>query len=217
MQKLVQIAYEALWPEETLAYDTRVRYSGHFKGYNASIRLSRNTITVSLSRQWKGISPDIQVGLVQELLVRLLKKKKHTLNMDLYQNFLKQVHKVVPKTKTHPVLHDRFIRLNELYFHGLMELPNFAIHDSTRKLGTYEYGTDTISITKSLLQDMELLDYVLYHEMLHKKFKFTGRAGRHHHHTREFREWEQNYPGAAQLEKRLSRPRRYSLRQLFFG
>ena len=78
--------------------------------------------------------------------------------------------------------------------------------DSTSKLGYYEYGSDTITIS-AIFQDSqrELLDYVMYHEMLHKKFKFQSRNGKQVHHTPEFKLMEKNFPGADLMEKEISK------------
>ena len=85
--------------------------------------------------------------------------------------------------------------MNEQYFFETMEVPNlrFGKH-STRQLGLYEYGTDTITISSVLRNAPEsILDYVMYHEMLHKKFKYSHSGGRSHHHTAEFRQAEAKY------------------------
>ncbi|MBR9692917.1 M48 family metallopeptidase [Candidatus Woesearchaeota archaeon] len=75
------------------------------------------------------------------------------------------------------------------------------------KLGHYEYATDTISISTALKEAPELLDYVLYHEMLHKKHKFTeSKGGNTRSHTKAFRDEEKKYRLAdgGEPEKRLA-------------
>jgi len=213
---LVQQAFAKLWPEKQCNYSTQVKYSGKFSGYNANVKLYNNLLTVNLSKQWRQVSKEIKLGLIQELLVKILKQKTHTLEMDLYNNFLKNVHIAVPKTKTHPILQESFTRINEKYFYGLIENPNLVVGSSLRKLGTYEYGTDTLTITKALLQHPHLLDYVMYHELLHKKHKFQSKHGRHRHHTHEFRKAEKAFPNSEQLEKELQKVvRKQSIKKLF--
>ncbi len=198
---LVKEAFEELFPQQEFNFLPKIRYSARFSGYNANIVLSRDVLTVSMSRKWKTISKDIQKGIIQDLMVKLFKSKKKTLEIDLYHSFLKNVHHTIPKTKTHPVLAESFDRVNELFFLGLMDEPNFIIGSGSTKLGTYEYGTDTIMISEIMLQDTALLDYVMYHEMLHKKHKFS--EGRHH--TKAFRMDEKKFGDITELEKRLSR------------
>ncbi len=201
---VIEHAFTELFPEKTFSYTPVLQYSGRFKGYNANIRLNKVTkvMTVSLSKQWRHVSKEIQTGLVQEMLCRLFKKKAKTTNMDLYKHFLRSVHITVPKTKSHPVLEQSFFRVNESFFDGLIEQPNLVLGKGLRTLGHYDYGSDTVTISEHLFDDYELLDYVMYHELLHKKHKFTS-GGRHH--TKAFKEDEAKFPNAAVLEKRLGR------------
>ena len=200
---MITQAYEQLYNGQ-IPYQTKLKYSGRFKGYNANIVLRHDLLTINLSKQWRGVSKDIQMGLVQELLVRMFKEKKKTMNIDLYNIFLKKVHIAVPKTQFDSVLAASFQRNNDLFFHGLIEQPNLVWGSGRRKLGHYDFGADAISISKVLADDQGLLDYVMYHEMLHKKHKFSSSYGRQYYHSKAFREEEKKFPNAKELEKRLS-------------
>lgn len=182
-----------------------VKYSRRFKGYNANVKMCGKSIEFHASKLWRGVSPEIQKGLFQELLVRLFKVKKHTLNIDLYNNFLRSVSRVAPKSKSHPVLKGSFERVNRLMFGSMMDVPNLELGKGITKLGCYDYGTDTISISDILLDDSELLDYVMYHEMLHKKHQFKRAGSRVLHHSKAFKEDEARFPDAELLDKRLAK------------
>ncbi|MFT4313491.1 MAG: hypothetical protein ACMXYA_03705, partial [Candidatus Woesearchaeota archaeon] len=68
------------------------------------------------------------------------------------------------------------------------------------------YQTDTISLSRVLEKEEELLDFVLFHEMLHKKHRYyKSKTGKLMHHHTAFRQEEQSYPGFAELEKRLEK------------
>ena len=128
--------------------------------------------------------------------------------MDMYNSFIKKLHLVVPKTNFDPTLESSFHRINEDYFDGLLEKPNLKFGKKTfSKLGSYEYATDTVTISKALENDFELIDYVMYHELLHKKHQFTSKNGRSHHHTKLFRQKEKAFPNSSLMEKRLGRLR----------
>jgi predicted metal-dependent hydrolase len=101
------------------------------------------------------------------------------------------------------VLEESFDKINEKYFFGLIEKPNLTWHNSIRRLGSYEYGTDTISVSRVLSTDKILLDYVMYHEVLHKKYKFHNRNGRTFHHTHEFRQMEKSFENSEEMEERI--------------
>jgi len=182
-----------------------LKYSGRFREYGGNIRMTGNEITAQLSKTWRGVSPEIQQGLLQELLVKLFKTKKQTIRMDLYHNFIRSLPNVMPKTESDPLLETSFERVNGLMFNGLMEQPNLKFGKGINRLGTYEYATDTVALSKNLLENMQLLDYVMYHELLHKKHQYTAKAGRQAHHSRAFKEDERKFPNAEILEKELEK------------
>ena len=205
MANLAEIAIQNLNLEDIDEYSFDLHYHGKFNSYNANVRMRNKNLIFNLSKLWEDIDSDIQIGLVQELALKILKRKHvKTLNMDLYHIFLKNVHISVPKVKNHPALEDSFKRMNEQYFDGMIEQPNlrWGTH-STAKLGSYEYGSDTITISKILEDDRFLLDYVMYHEMLHKKHKFSSTNGRHLHHSYAFRKDEEQYPNHEIAEREL--------------
>ena len=219
MSELVKEAFQQLFPAKEIKYNFFLKYSRKFKPYNANVKLYGNDLIFKLSKDWKKISKEIQIGLVQELLTKVWKTKtKKTMNMDLYNLFIKNVHLAVPKTKTDAILEESFNRVNEAYFNGMVDKPNMQWGNaSTSKLGSYEYGSDTITIStifRSVKQ--ELLDYVMYHEVLHKKFKFQNKNGRNLHHSNEFKKMEEKFENRDLIEKeisRIARKHRFSLRK----
>ena len=225
MSELVKEAFRELYPEKELKYDVSLKYSRKFKSYNANVKLYRNNLMFHFSKDWKKISKEIQIGLVQELMAKILKNKekssKKTINMDLYNLFMKNVHLAVPKTKTDEILEESFNRVNEIYFNGMVDKPNLLWgNSSTSKLGSYEYGSDAITISLIFKNERkELLDYVMYHEMLHKKFKFQNKNGRNLHHSNDFKKMEAKFENHELLEKeisRLARKHRFGFRVLNF-
>jgi len=202
---IVEKAYLGMYPEGKLGkYDFSIKYSGRFNSYNGNVSRRGRAIQFNLSKEWKNIGEEVQIGLIQELFNKILKTKVRTQNMELYEIFLKKIHIAVPKTKTDEELVASFNRVNEKYFFGLIELPNLVWGTrSTRKLGSYEYGSDTISISQILKDNTELLDYVMYHEMLHKKHKFNSKNGKSYHHTKEFHKDERKFEDQKEIEKKL--------------
>jgi predicted metal-dependent hydrolase len=216
---LAEQAFTELYPGNELKYDITIKYSSHFKPYNANVKKQGNNLTFHLSRYWRKRSKDIQIGLIQELLGKILKVKKKTINMDLYNMFLKNVHIAIPKTKTDSVLEESFNRNNNEFFNGMMDIPNLKWgNESTSKLGSYEYGSDTITISTIFrFADPVLLNYVMYHEMLHKKFKFECKNGRTVHHSPEFKRMESKFPDYKLMESQISKlagKHRFSMRRI---
>ena len=201
---IAEKAFNELFPNKGLEnYTFKIKYTDKFRPYNANIRYTGNSLQFNLSKRWRKVSKEIQIGLIQGLMLRIFKEKKKTTNIDLYNSFMKNLHISIPKINSDPLLEESFNKINEKYFIGLIERPNLTWHDSIRRLGSYEYGTDTISISRVLDRDEEVLDYVMYHEILHKKHKFHSKNGRTHHHTKEFKEMEKKFADAEEMEEKI--------------
>lgn len=204
---IVEKAYSLLYPDKDFPYIVDLNYSGKFDGFNANAKMRGNHIKISMSKKWRGISEDIKIGLIQELITSLHKSKKDTPNMRMYNNFIKNLTKFAERTKSDPALEASYDRVNDNYFYGLIDKPNlrWGSH-STTTLGSYKFQTDTITISKIFRESpLEILDYIMYHEMLHKKVQFEKKNGRTRYHTPEFRKQEKAYPNSELIEKELSR------------
>ena len=200
---LIKDAFTKLYPDKTFNYNSKVKYSAKFNDYNANVKYGADSLNFNLSKKWKGVSKEIQIGLIQSLLNRVFKTKINTTNIDLYNIFLKRVHYTVEKIHSDPILEESFDRVNEKYFYDFIEKPNLKFgKDSFSKLGSYEYGSDTIVISNIFKDSPELLDYVMYHELLHKKHKFHNKNGRSYHHTSEFKQKEKEFEDP-EIEKKL--------------
>ena len=208
---LIKKSFQQLFPEKEFQFSPIIKYSKAFNSYNANIRLSKlpfskNLIELRISHQWKGIDDEIKIGLIQSLLLKLFKEKKTTINIDLYNNFIKNIHIAIPKKHNHPILQESFNRVNNEYFFNLIEMSNLKFNNAINKLGSYEYGTDTITISKYLSNEpQEIIDYIMYHEMLHKKHKFKNKNNKNYHHTKIFRQQEKKFKNSQNIEKQLSK------------
>lgn len=215
LMNLVEESFRRLYPGREFAYRTEIEYNRRLSSFNANIMLKDNlfkekTIKVNLNLQWKDIDDEIKIGLIQHLLLKIFKRKsslpKSIPNIDLYNNFIKNIPTLMPKTKSNPLLAMSFYRVNENFFDGLMEKPNLQWgQDSFRKLASYNFHDDTVTVS-SLFHDAreEVLDYLMYHELLHKQHKFTQKNGRSRFHSTAFRQDEKSYPNAKEIEKELS-------------
>ena len=202
---LVEESFKRLYPNKEFPYFAKIKYSRKFKDYNANVRLYKNQLELGLSKSWRSINKEIRIGLIQSLLLKIFNDKKNTTNIDIYNIFIKKLHISAPKTKSNPILEESFSRVNEKYFYGLIERPNLCWGShSTRKLGSYEYQTDTIIISRIFeKEEIELLDYVMYHELLHKKHKFSCKNGRNYHHTKFFKQAENQFENIKKVESKL--------------
>jgi len=98
----------------------------------------------------------------------------------------------------HRDLDDRFGRINREYFGGKLSRPRltWSVGKSRRKLGQYDETFDLIAINRKLDSrwvPLYVLDYVLFHEMLHIIFPAELKNGRRMVHTREFNKAEKKF------------------------
>ncbi|MBW2992204.1 hypothetical protein KY345_03225 [Candidatus Woesearchaeota archaeon] len=215
---LVEKAFSRLYPGKEFDYDVSVDYSRRFKPYNANVRIRGRKLEFNLSKEWSKVNDEIQIGLIQSLLLKILKGKGSTTNIDLYNLFIKKLHISIPKLNIDPVLSESFDRVNEKYFYGLVEKSNLEWGNSTTtKLGSYDYQTDTITISSIFKGEDDLLDYVMYHEMLHKKHKYRNVGNRSMHHTGKFKQKEKEFEDYREMELGIKKLIRKNKRRNIFG
>ena len=203
---IVEEAFKRLYPDRDFRYNTKIKYSNRFKDYNANVKLYKNNLEFGLSKKWRGISKEIKIGLLQELMISIFGGKRTTINIDLYNRFIKNLHISIEKSISDPLLEESFERVNNKYFDGLIERPNLVFGKNSRiSLATYEYQTDTINFSRILKRDLEVLDYIMYHELLHKKLKFKHKNSKSYHHTGEFKRLEKQFKDQKEMEQRLKR------------
>ncbi len=163
-----------------------------------------------MNLQWKDIDDEIKIGLIQHLLLKVFKKKGmsnkiSTQNIDLYNNFIRNIDILAVKDKFDPILEQSFNRINEQYFDNLMDKPNLVWGtNSFRKLACYNFHSDTVTMS-TIFTDArnEVIDQIMYHELLHKHLKFAHKNGRSSHHSPEFRRRERSFPNFHEIEKEI--------------
>jgi hypothetical protein len=113
-------------------------------------------------------------------------------------------------------LNEIFARVNADYFGGLMPKPALTWNRmlTARKFGHYQPGRDTIMISITL-DDPEVpafaLDFVMYHELLHKKHGSMTVNGRRLSHSQAFRAEERRFAQYHEAERLIHE---LALRQL---
>ena len=195
MELAVQ-AYEGLFGK-TPRKKMTIKYSGRFREYGANVSATFTTIEFRLSKEFLETSNEIQIGVMQYLLSKLYKSKKRTMEMDLYDSFLKNIgewESASTKNIEDEELEESFNRVNERYFNNYMTAPHIKWgRESKSRLGYYAYATDTVTLSTILQGAGDILDYVMYHELLHKKHKYEVKGNRTHSHTPAFRRDERKF------------------------
>jgi hypothetical protein len=114
----------------------------------------------------------------------------------------------------HYDLDEVFKRVNKVYFNGRMPRPRLTWNRTlTRsKMGHYQPGRDTVMISITLdnaAVPAYVIDFVMYHELLHKKLGIQMVNGRRLAHTPTFRQEERRfkqYDAARQFLSGFERP-----------
>lgn len=210
---LIQQSFLRLFPNQEFVYQSELEYNRRLADFNANIRLVQNKIKVNLNLQWKDIDDEIKIGLIQHLLLKVFKTKlrqitapiKSTSNIELYLNFVKNIPLFAAKTESDPALESSFNRVNLPYLNNSLEKPNLKWgQQSFRKLAHYNFHDDSITVS-TIFQNAPtyVLDYIMYHEMLHKYHQFQHRNGRSSYHSKQFKEDEAKYPQQQMVESKI--------------
>ena len=205
---LIEQAYVNLFPCKPLTHQTSISYNRRLASFNANIKFSKTKLHLAMHQEWQDIDDQIKIGLAEHLLCKVFKYKAVTYNIQLYKHFLKTLPTITAKKTIEPYLEQSFDRNNVFFaatFQTQIEKTNLKWGQaSIRKLAHYNLHTDTIAVsTLFKTAPQEMLDYLMYHEMLHKYHKFKTHGTRDSYHSAEFKQDEQKFPNAKQLEKNI--------------
>ncbi|MDB5319843.1 MAG: SprT-like family [Phycisphaerales bacterium] len=114
---------------------------------------------------------------------------------DAYQDLAEELEALAGVVEgTRGAFHDlaqSFDRVNAHYFRGTMQLPRLTWSRSFtgRKFGHYDHVKDWVMVSSTLDQERVppfVVDYLMFHELLHKRHGIRWVNGCGHAHTREF-------------------------------
>lgn len=160
-----------------------------FAGLNHTIRIRRQRIYVRVSDLLREAPPPVHRALAHILIAKLFRKRVGSEHQELYREFAFQPHVVRAsdlarreRGRKHLSgslgqvydLEQIFARLNRRYFENQLVKPvlSWSQRRTRRILGHHDRIHDAIVISRTLdSSEMPLfmIEYVLYHEMLHVK------------------------------------------------
>ena len=212
-------------------YRPRTALSGvhlAFKRYanaNSAIAWRDARLDVKLSDLWQGAPASVLEALAHILIAKMLRREAPASASAAYRRWLNRqdVRRDMQRVKqlrgrkfvSGPEgkawnLEAIFEELNLKYFGGLMARPDlgWSRRPSRTTLGHYDPAHHAI-ILSSLMDDANVgrlvVEYVLYHEMLHLKHPVDHRAARRRVHTRAFREEEKMFEGLEEAKELLKK------------
>jgi hypothetical protein len=219
IKKFYEEAFRVLdAPRETPEIEVRFY---PYVGINHTIRLRDGRIYVRLAEISKCASLETQRALAFILVAKLLRKKVPPLASKIYRSFVKSQdtqarvvenkrekgRKIITSAKGEVYdLEEIFARLNENYFQNSIEKPtlSWSARKTYRILGHHDSTHKAIIISKSL-DDVKVpryvVEYVVFHEMLHIFHPTEHRDGRRYNHTPQFRRDERKFAYFEAAEK----------------
>lgn len=182
-------------------------------GINHTIRLRKGKIFVRLAELCAPAPLNVQRALAFILVAKLLRKKVSPAASEVYRSFIKtqeiqslakenkreKGRKIITSAKGEIYdLEEIFADLNSIYFQN--SIPKTVLTWSARKtfriLGHHDATHETIVVSKSL-DDKKIpryvVEFVVFHEMLHIHHPTEQRDGRHYNHTPRFRRDEKKF------------------------
>lgn len=184
-----------------------------FAGLNHTIRVRRQKVYVRVSDILKDAPPQVCRALAFILVSKLFKKEVIEEYERMYRQYAyqpsvlrasdlarqKRGRKILTGTIGRVYNLDKmFAKINRRYFANDLSKPtlSWSVRRTKRILGHHDYVHDTIVISRSLDATNipeYVVEYVLFHEMLHMKHRPRVVNGRRIYHTAAFRADERRF------------------------
>ncbi len=182
-------------------------------GINNTIRVRNGKIFVRLAELCQTAPLEVQKALAFVLTAKLLRKKIPPSASQIYRSFIKSQEiqsrakenkrakgrKVITTSKGEIYnLEEIFWQINSIYFNNSIQKPTltWSARKTFRILGHHDSTHETIVISKSL-DDKRVppyvVEFIVFHEMLHIYHPTLQRDGRHYNHTPQFRRDEKKF------------------------
>jgi hypothetical protein len=185
-----------------------------FVSINNTIRLRQGELYIRLSDLLEGAPESLLDAIAHILLAKLYRQPLDRTKSARYRRYiaghdiLSKAHLVrqlrgrkhIHSARGHQYhLEEIFEDLNSRFFHGLMARPQLTWSRSHARnsLGHYDPAHNAIVISR-IFDDPRVpryvVEYILYHEMLHMKYPVKLRGSRRCVHPREFQAEEKLFP-----------------------
>jgi hypothetical protein len=196
-----------------------------YVGINHTIRVRSGSVYVRIGQICEEMPIVCHKGLAYILVGKLLRKRVPKGAREVYSAYAKSEsvrlkaadskktrgRKVVTTSKGEIYdLDDLFDAINEKYFAGSIDKPvlTWSAKKTFRILGHHDATHDTVAISRSL--DAEnvpqyVVEYVLYHEMLHIHHPTKHINGRRYNHTAAFKRDERKFEFFEEAERWIER------------
>ena len=194
-----------------------------FANLNNTIRMREGRLYVRVSDLLQGAPEDVIEALAHILLAKMYRKpieRQFSLRYRRYtasRHIVEKAHLIrqirgrkrmqTPEGRTYN-LEEIFDDLNVRFFFGLLARPqmSWSPGNARNRLGHYDPAHNAIVISRIFDHPrvpQSVLEYVVYHEMLHLKHPVKLRGSRRCVHSAEFQAEENLFPEAAEAKRFL--------------
>jgi len=200
---------------------------------NHTIRIRKGRVLIRIADIIQTAPLEIQRALAYILVAKLLNKKVPEEARNIYRKFVnsEELQNIAFRNKqtrgkkilTSSVgeffnLDGIFEKLNWVYFENKIPetILSWSKRNTYRRLGHYDSVHNTIIISKSLDDDSIpkfVVEYIVYHEMLHIKHPARFANGRRYVHTPKFKNDEEKFSYFCEAEDWLEKNARYLKRK----
>jgi len=216
--EIFQESYQELRPASSIP-ELKIEFFA-FANVNNTIRLRGGRLLVRLSDLLEGAPDAVLRAIAHILLAKMYRQPIDRGQAARYRKYVAS-HEIVRKTHLVRQMRGRkrlhsarghvydldaiFEELNKRFFHGLMARPRMSWSQTkTRRiLGHYDPAHNAIIISRifdHFAVPAFVLEYVVYHEMLHLKHPVRLRGSRRCVHSAEFQAEEKLFPRAGEAE-----------------
>jgi len=229
MTRLEQI--KRIYEEIFAAFDSKDKFSEidvtfyPYIGVHHTIRSRNGKVFVRISEICRDAPPEVQKALAFILVSKLLRKKISAQILKIYRAFVqspeiqakatenkrRKGRKIITTSSGEVYdLNEIFARLNAIYFQNSISRPTltWSQRKTFRILGHHDSTHETIVISKSL-DDKKIppfvVEFVVFHEMLHIFHPTIQRNNRRYNHTPQFRRDEKKFTFYDEAEKWIER------------
>lgn len=212
VERVFEQVFRALKPRTALSA-VKVRFRPYANG-NCQVQIQDGALGVRLSDIYVGAPDEIIEALAWMVLSKLCRKPVPPEHPNRFRSWMgrKEMRRTMHlvrqlrgrKTISPPQgecynLEQIFEDLNFRFFHGLMARPNLGWSRTASRtlLGHWDPSHNAIILSRFLDRPevpREVVELILYHEMLHLRHPAEHHNGRRRIHTRSFREAERQFP-----------------------
>jgi hypothetical protein len=238
LKKIYDEAFQILSTDKNIPA-IEVRFYPYI-GINHTIRVRDGKIFVRIAEICREMPREEQRALAFILVAKLFRKKVPAEARKIYSTFIKtqeiqglaadnkraKGRKIVTTSKGEIYDLDKiFENMNLIYFQNAIPKPvlTWSTRKTYRILGHHDAAHQTIVISRSLDRKKVphyVVEYVVFHEMLHILHPTTHRNGRRYNHTPAFRHDEKKFAFFDEAENWIARNvrsmKRDARRRLFF-